>query len=68
MVISQKVFEFLAEEVSKTTFINIMDQYYPAFNASKYPELSRRITRKEFKAAVDTARRAGLSRISSCPL
>ncbi|MDF9408648.1 MAG: Radical SAM superfamily protein [Pelotomaculum sp. PtaB.Bin013] len=60
---SEKVFEFLADEVSKDTFINIMDQYYPAFNAVNYPELDRRITRKEFREAVDAARRAGLRRI-----
>jgi len=60
---SEKVFEFLADEISKDTFINIMDQYYPAFNAFNYPELSRRITRKEFREAVEAARRAGLRRI-----
>jgi len=60
---SEKVFEFLAGEVSKNTFINIMDQYYPAFKASSYPELSRRITGREFQEAVDAARRAGLNRI-----
>jgi len=60
---SEKVFDFLANEVSKDTFINIMDQYYPAFNAYNYPELGRRITRKEFREAVDAARRAGLRRI-----
>ncbi|OPX83812.1 MAG: Radical SAM superfamily protein [Pelotomaculum sp. PtaB.Bin104] len=60
---SEKIFEFLAEEVSKATLVNIMDQYYPAFNAHKYTELGRRITRKEYQAAIDAARRAGLSRI-----
>ncbi len=60
---SEKVFEFLAGEVSKETFINIMDQYYPAFKAFNYPELSRRITRREYREAVAAAVRAGLHRI-----
>jgi len=59
---SEKVFEFLAGEVSKNTFINVMDQYYPAFKAFNHPELNRRLTRKEFREALDAARRAGLSR------
>lgn len=39
-----------------------MDQYYPAFKALNYPELSRRITRREYREAVAAAVRAGLHR------
>ncbi len=53
---------FLANEVSKDTYINIMDQYYPAYNARKYPELSRRITYDEYLKAVELAKKAGLHR------
>jgi uncharacterized Fe-S radical SAM superfamily protein PflX len=60
---SEKVFEFLADEISQETYINIMDQYYPAFKAFNYPELSRRITRREYREAVAAAVRAGLQRI-----
>ncbi len=60
---SEKVFEFLAGEISQETYINIMDQYYPAFKAFNYPELSRRITRREYREAVAAAVRAGLQRI-----
>jgi len=59
---SEKVFAFLAGEVSKHTFVNIMDQYYPAFKAFNRPELNRRLTRREFREALDAAGRAGLSR------
>jgi len=35
---------FLADELSPDTYVNIMDQYYPAFRASEYPPLDRRTT------------------------
>ncbi|RJQ26144.1 MAG: radical SAM protein [Peptococcaceae bacterium] len=60
---TEKVMEFLAEEVSRNTFINVMDQYHPAYRALNYPELSRRITREEYREALKAAERAGLTRI-----
>lgn len=60
---SEKIFEFLAKEISKNTFLNIMDQYYPCYRAFEFPELSRRITDEEFKKAVNLAKKAGLKRI-----
>lgn len=60
---SEKVFEFLAGEVSQNTFVNVMDQYYPAFRAFNYPELSRRLNPREFRDAVAAAERAGLRRV-----
>jgi putative pyruvate formate lyase activating enzyme len=40
-----------------------MDQYYPTFKAFNYPELARRISQKEFKEAVNLAKKAGLRRL-----
>jgi putative pyruvate formate lyase activating enzyme len=37
---SKKVINFLADEVSTSTFINVMAQYRPCYNAAKYPELN----------------------------
>jgi putative pyruvate formate lyase activating enzyme len=37
---SKKIIALLADEVSTTTFINIMAQYRPCYNAVKYPELN----------------------------
>jgi len=42
---TERVAEFLAKEIPVNTFVNIMDQYYPAYKAFDHPELSRRITR-----------------------
>lgn len=60
---TEEVMEFLSKEISKDTFINIMDQYYPCYKAYSYPEISRRITREEFLEAISTARKWGLRRL-----
>ena len=60
---SEKIFEFLAKEISKNTFLNIMDQYWPAWKAFKYPELSRKITQKEFEETINLAKKFGLKRL-----
>lgn len=53
-----ELMQFIAREVSPTSWINIMDQYYPTYLAYRYPEIARRVTRREFQEAVATARRA----------
>ncbi len=58
-----EIVRFLAEEISKNTYLNLMDQYYPAFHACQFPELNRRITREEYQEAVQLAHRAGLHRL-----
>ena len=57
------VVKFLAEEISKNTYINIMDQYHPCFKAFDNPPLNRRITPREYADAVQMAVDAGLKRI-----
>jgi putative pyruvate formate lyase activating enzyme len=59
-----KVLEFLAREMSTNTYLNLMDQYYPCYRASEIPELSRPITVKEYRQALDIARRLGLNRLA----
>jgi putative pyruvate formate lyase activating enzyme len=56
---------FLAEEVSPDTYINIMDQYRPAYRAGDHPRLQRPITREEYAAALRQAREAGLHRFDT---
>lgn len=58
-----KIMIFIADEISKNTYVNIMEQYYPTHKAHKYREISRRITSKEFEAAKMSAYKAGLRRV-----
>lgn len=56
------VLRFIANNISKNAYVNIMDQYRPCFQAYRRPELDRRITSEEYKNALRTARELGLSR------
>ncbi len=60
---TEQVLEFLALEVSPDTYVNLMDQYYPCYRASRYSELTRRITKSEYQEAVECAKRLGLKRL-----
>lgn len=60
---SREIIRFLADEISKATWLNIMDQYYPAHKAADFPELSRRITHQEYEEVVKMAKEAGLWRL-----
>lgn len=60
---SEKVFTFLAEEVSKNTYLNIMDQYHPDFKSGQITELTRRITKKEHDKVIELAENLGLNRL-----
>jgi putative pyruvate formate lyase activating enzyme len=57
-----RVVEFIAGELSRDSYVNVMDQYRPCFKASRIPELSRPVTRSEYLQSITEARRAGLSR------
>lgn len=59
---SKAVIDFIADEISTDTYLNIMDQYRPAYHASKYEKLNRRITPSEYKKVVDYALSKGLKK------
>jgi len=60
---TEEIMEFIASEISSNTYVNIMDQYYPAFRAEEYSSLKRKITSKEYREALKLAKEAGLKRI-----
>uniref|UniRef100_A0A7C4VR12 Radical SAM protein n=1 Tax=Desulfatirhabdium butyrativorans TaxID=340467 RepID=A0A7C4VR12_9BACT len=60
---TDRVMAFLANDISKDTYVNIMNQYYPCGTASRIPALKRKITTAEFEAAIDMARKAGIHRL-----
>lgn len=59
---TREVIDFVADEISLDTYLNIMDQYRPAYNAIKHNELNRRITPSEYQKIVDYAFIKGLRR------
>lgn len=57
-----EVAKFLVEEVSRHTYVNIMDQYRPCYKAGDLPPLDRPVRREEFEKALEEAREASLYR------
>jgi putative pyruvate formate lyase activating enzyme len=60
---TEGVMRFLASEISRNTYVNVMDQYHPCWKADKDATINRRITRKEYVQALEQARQAGLRRL-----
>jgi putative pyruvate formate lyase activating enzyme len=60
---TEQVLAFLAGEISRNTYLNLMDQYRPCYRADEYPDLDRPITREEYREALDAAARHGLERL-----
>jgi putative pyruvate formate lyase activating enzyme len=56
------VMRFLAEEVSRETAVSLMSQYFPQHEADRFPEIARRITADEYRAAQEAMARHGLRR------
>ncbi len=57
---SKEIIDFLANDISQDTYVNVMEQYRPVFNASQFKEISRRITSDEFYDVYNYAREKGL--------
>jgi putative pyruvate formate lyase activating enzyme len=60
---TREAMRFLANEVSRNTYVNIMNQYRPAGHAREYPIINRSITREEYSAAIEAAREEGITRL-----
>ncbi len=61
---TDEVMRFIAQELSRDSYVNVLAQYRPEHKALRYRELSRRITSDEYREAVESARRHGLWRFA----
>jgi putative pyruvate formate lyase activating enzyme len=59
------ILEWIASTFGADTYVNLMDQYYPAgkVGMTSYPEINRRLTSAEFREAQRIARELGLRRL-----
>ena len=57
---SKEIIDFIVNEVSENTFVNIMEQYRPTYNAHNYPEINRPVTQQEFSKVYEYAKSQGL--------
>jgi putative pyruvate formate lyase activating enzyme len=58
-----EVLRFIATELSRQTYVNLMNQYYPAYQANCFPEINRRPAGDELLRAAALARELGLTRV-----
>ncbi len=65
---SRELVDFIADEISTDTYINIMDQYHPCYKAMEEPAINRRITKKEYIEILEYAVNRGLTRIDKAEL
>jgi putative pyruvate formate lyase activating enzyme len=57
---SRTILDFVAEQLSPDTYVNVMPQYRPSYRAHEYCDIARPATRAEFSEAYDYARGLGL--------
>ena len=60
---TKQVIDWIAANLPKETYFNLMSQYRPTFKAFDYPEIARRLRREEYIEAVQWAKDAGLTNV-----
>jgi putative pyruvate formate lyase activating enzyme len=62
---TREIFRFLANEISRDTYVNVMGQYRPEYKTGDFPEIHRRPTAWEMSEAQRLFFEAGLTRIDT---
>ena len=65
---TREIMRWIAGNLSRDTYVNVMDQYYPAHKAeteSRFTEINHSISADEFCGALELARAAGLWRFDT---
>ncbi len=57
------VIDWIADNLPKDTYLNLMSQYRPVYRAKEYSAINRRITREEYRDAVEHAKSRGLTNL-----
>jgi len=57
---TRAILDFIATEISRGTWVNVMGQYRPLHRAREHPDIARPLTRAEHAEAVAHARALGL--------
>ncbi|MFC1709435.1 radical SAM protein [Candidatus Omnitrophota bacterium] len=57
---TEKIMKFLSKEISPKTYISLMSQYHPYYQAYKHPEINRCISKEEYQVALDCLTKYGM--------
>jgi len=60
---SDQVLAFITREISRNTYVNLMDQYHPCYRADQKPPLDRTLHGNEFNSVQTLAKQYGLWRL-----
>jgi putative pyruvate formate lyase activating enzyme len=60
---TKEIMQFLAQEISPGTYVNVMGQYRPCGQAYQHPSLAKFLSGHEHREAQQLARNAGLTRL-----
>lgn len=57
---TEKIMKFISEELSRETYISLMSQYLPYYQAAKFKEINRRLKLSEYAVAQSIMEKYGL--------
>ena len=60
---SKALLKWFARELPQNTYLSLMSQYTPFGNIDKFPELSRKVTAREYNAVVNEAFALGIENL-----
>ena len=60
---AKPILKWIASNLGRNVRINILNQYYPAFESTKIPELTRRLNKKEIQEVLSYAKKLGLKNL-----
>jgi len=58
---TEETLEFIFKEMGSSTYLSVMSQYYPAYNAKLHKELCRRIAREEYDSVINRMNELGFN-------
>ena len=60
---TKEVINWIAKNLPKDTYVNLMSQYRPMYKAGEYPDIARRLIQSEYEEAVNWAKEVGLTNL-----
>ncbi len=57
---TEKIIDFVAKQISKNTYFNLMKQYYPSYKADQHTSLNQRINNRKYELLRSYAKQKGL--------
>jgi putative pyruvate formate lyase activating enzyme len=60
---SKEIISWIANNLPKDTYLNLLSQYYPTYKAKNHPKINRKITKAEYIQLIDWTKQVGLTNV-----